>query len=89
MDRNTGNVLFGADDAKVLTRFVNTSLDRFAASLRAMIPRYRRIPGLSDPEIDEIVADIEATLRRIDPAALQGPDHWWMALIEQMYDGLL
>jgi hypothetical protein len=85
----TGNVLAGADAEDMLTRFVNTSIQQFAASLCAVVAYYRQFPALPDEEIDDLVSTLEGRIRAIDPVALEEPDHWWTVLIEQMKDRLL
>jgi hypothetical protein len=87
--RDTGQVLAGAHAEGALTRFVNSSIEQFAESLCVVVASYRQFAGRPDDEIDSMLARLEARVREIDTAVLNGPEHWWAVLIEQMKDGLL
>jgi hypothetical protein len=83
------HVCAGAEEDGARNRFVNSSVDQFAQSLRAVTGPYRRFPELPDEEIDALLPEVEAAVRSIDAAVFDDPENWWMVLIEQMKDGLL
>lgn len=80
--------------------FVNSSLDQFIASIRAVIARFpfdSSIPGKQDYNDDELGAlaqewgraarEMRAMLGGIDPAAVEDPDSFWMTFCDDVNIG--
>lgn len=89
LDANTGQVVADGTEVGAPVRFVNSSLQQFAACLCAVAGSYRKFKELDDDAIDSLIGSLEAELGQIDAAALAGEENWWAVLLEQMRDGLL
>ena len=71
------------------TRFMNASIQRFAAFL-TLYEMYRRASrGVSESKAIEIVENVEKLMREIDPDALSDPNSYWSLILEQMRNALL
>jgi hypothetical protein len=78
---------------------INSTLERFIASVSVVLNRYPfdspQTEGESDEryldrlraELDRAVGDLKADLTAIDPAALQDPDGFWMTFIDDVHMG--
>ncbi|MEO3845708.1 SUKH-4 family immunity protein, partial [Streptomyces sp. B22F1] len=70
-------------------QFVNTGLPEFVRCLAMLGHMWRMRFGLTPDQAGRWTVDFQSQLVAIDPAALQGPDHWWSVVLEQLWDGLL
>ncbi|MGW4692192.1 SUKH-4 family immunity protein [Kitasatospora cineracea] len=72
-------------------RFVNSGFDRFTACLD-LFGRWVAVMeagGEPEPPDEDEVDALARGLASVDGAALEGPDHWWSLVIEQIRDGLI
>ncbi len=70
-------------------QFVNTGLPEFVRCLSMLGHMWRLRFGLTPDQAGRWTVDFQSQLAAIDPAALEGPDHWWSVVLEQLWDGLL
>ncbi|AUH42624.1 SUKH-4 family immunity protein [Streptomyces sp. CMB-StM0423] len=70
-------------------QFVNSGLPEFVRCLAMLGHMWRMRFGLTPDQAGRWTVDFQSQLAAIDPAALQGPDHWWSVVLEQLWDGLL
>lgn len=70
------------------TRFVNSTVPLFLASLDALAERRPRLSS-SDGEIGlDAVQSLRHELNRLDIACLGDQDHWWGALLDRLEEAL-
>jgi hypothetical protein len=73
-------------------RLVNTSLERFAASVKAVISRFP-FYGLETRVKGDFAAweadgnELAAMLHRVDPSALADPDGFWQTFVDDVKNG--
>ncbi|MBA3261812.1 MAG: SUKH-4 family immunity protein [Thermoleophilaceae bacterium] len=60
--------------------FINSSQDQYGDCL-LLVSKVRDSPGDGS---DEEVEELDAKLRRIDPAALDDPNSYWSIIVEQL-----
>ena len=76
----------GADGAE---RFVNSTGRQFTDSLAVLRDAWAVRAELSERDADVQAARLRAELSAIDAAAVDGDDHWWSLVLEQLEQGLL
>jgi hypothetical protein len=71
--------------------FVNSGVLQLAECL--LIYRRSKVkfsnPNLDEDQARSMVRDVAEEIKRVDGNALEGEEHWWAVIIEQMEDGLL
>ena len=87
--RPDGSVASTHPDGSYRTRFVNSSLRQFTASLTVCRDRHARLVGLDDVAAAAMITAWKHDLAAIDPAALDAPENWWAVIIEQLESGLV
>lgn len=66
-------------------RFVNGSLDAFLASMHAFHTAFPHlVDTLDESERRRLVASFRALLTKLDPRALETPEHYWPGWIEEL-----
>ena len=71
------------------SRFVNSSLEQFAAFLSVVPHRRRGLIDLDDNEAVRQVNDLVDELRLVDSAAFSDAATYWSVVVEQLRQGLL
>jgi SUKH-4 immunity protein len=69
--------------------FVNSADTAFVDFLTKFADAWRQRAYLSDDEADAQTGRLRQELQRLDSDALNDPNTWWAAILEQMHDGLL
>ncbi|HEX5060134.1 MAG TPA: SUKH-4 family immunity protein [Kofleriaceae bacterium] len=83
IDPRTENiVLIDFDDVRPTTRFVNSSLALFLASLNAFLEAWPRLAGSDDDAAVAWSAGVCRELEAIDPAAMSDGDDFWPVSLE-------
>lgn len=66
-------------------RFVNASLEAFLASMHAFHTGFSHLMDtLDDDERRKLVASFRGLLTKLDPRALQHPDHYWPGWLDEL-----
>jgi hypothetical protein len=86
----SGSVRAFDPQGEIPTRFVNSSLERFAHCIRAYQQYSADVVVATDESAaKEVVARFRQTVTELDPAATSDPENWWSLILEQNEDGLL
>ena len=88
--QSDGAVLAVDPEGHLPTRFINADVRKLALCI-ASYERYRlALEGLGSEEGElAAVTALEREIAAIDPAALEDPENWWSAILEQAEDGFL
>ncbi len=70
------------------TRFVNSTVHHFQASLDALAARRPRLESPDGEVALDAVQSLRHELNRLDIACLGDQDHWWSALLDRLEDEL-
>jgi hypothetical protein len=84
-----GVVWYNHHEGLLASRFVNSSLDQFAAFLTVIPTRRSALIDLDDGEADQQVDNLVAELQLLDGAALSQAETYWSVVVEQLRVGLL
>ena len=76
----------GADRAE---RFVSSSRRQFSESLAMLRDAWGVRAELSESDADKRASRLRAEVSALDAAAVDGDDHWWSLILEQLEEGLL
>lgn len=69
--------------------FVNSSVEAFGQFVM-WYQQYRQDgPGLTEPEVEPLIAETERRMRDRDAAAFADGNNFWPVILEQMYNGML
>ena len=71
------------------SRFVNSSLDQFAAFMTVIPVRRRALIDLDDDEAVRQLDNLVAELQLVDGAALSQAETYWSVVVDQLRVGLL
>lgn len=83
----TGNVVDVINVRGFPLLFVNTSIEQFALTVKAVVGRFPYYnESATDEEIEAAAADVKGMIRRIDPAAVV-PDRYWSTFVDDMEMG--
>jgi hypothetical protein len=69
------------------TRFVNSSVERFAESID--VHRSYDWRAADDTEVARLARKLREQLAGLDSAAINEPENWWAIVLEQVENGLL
>jgi hypothetical protein len=89
VDLASGHVMSVDPRGELDTRFVNSSVDQFAATIACYDEYTGLVRDADDEAARHLVQDLRRRLLVIDAAATASPDAWWVMILEQAQDGLL
>lgn len=70
------------------TRFVNSTVHHFLASLDALADRRARLESADGEVALDAVQSLRHELNRLDISALGDRDNWWAMVLDQLEDNL-
>jgi hypothetical protein len=80
----TGNVVDVSNARGHPLLFVNTSIEKFILTVKAVIDRFPYYEeDATDDEVEGAAADVRDIIERIDPAAVV-PDRYWSTFVDDM-----
>jgi len=80
----TGNVVEVISVRDLPLLFVNTSIEKFTLTVKAVIDRFPYYEeDATDEEVEAAAADVGDIIERIDPAAMI-PDRYWSTFVDDM-----